>query len=121
MSFYMLISIKAFTQINGMFDILCSTGILLNIRWISWMHLSIFKHYDIMHRRFLAYWILNYGLIRLFSNDLQLIESSSQKPEKNHIFFLLFQISVAMMILFWSYNYVSSHDIREYTESTDFE
>lgn len=59
--------IKLFIHINGIFDIILGTGILLNIPVLRHIHLSIFKQSDPKHRRLLAYWILNYGIIRFFS------------------------------------------------------
>jgi hypothetical protein len=59
--------IKLFIHMNGIFDIVLGTGILFNMPALRCIHLSLFKQYDSKHRRLIAYWILNYGIIRLFS------------------------------------------------------
>ena len=52
--------------INGIYDIICFFSILFKIKFISRLHLGLFKNkQELIVERLLAYWILTYGLIRL--------------------------------------------------------
>ena len=68
--------IKQFVYINGIFDIVMAIGILSNIPILRSIHLSFLKNYDDRHRRLMAYWILNYGIIRLLSTNMTLVQLS---------------------------------------------
>ena len=70
--------IRLFVQMNGIFDIFLGTGILLDIPVLHSMHLSLYKQYDSKYRRLIAYWVLNYGIIRCFSfwSDYRLLQIS---------------------------------------------
>jgi hypothetical protein len=67
--------IKSIIFLNGIYDILCSYSILFTNNFLSNIHPSLFKEEENKNnpiiRRFLAYWILTYGLIRLFSGYYQ--------------------------------------------------
>jgi hypothetical protein len=56
--------------INGVYDIFCAYSILYDSKNIfSTLHAHVFKVKNIkddLHRRLLGYWILTYGLMRLF-------------------------------------------------------
>ena len=58
-------------KINGIYDILCALSILkiINIPYLENLHLSMIKDYDKsdIFKRFLAYWIFTYGIIRIGS------------------------------------------------------
>jgi hypothetical protein len=63
--------------INGIYDIICGISILFFNNIFSKLHTSLFKE-DIsdINKRFLAYWILTYGFIRLyvgFFNNYELL------------------------------------------------
>lgn len=68
--------IKQLIYINGIFDIICGVGILSDIPILRDIHLSFLKKYDDRHRRFMAFWILNYGIIRLLSTNMTLVQLS---------------------------------------------
>ncbi len=53
--------------INGIYDVICGLSLLVTDNYFSRFHLSIFieKPYELT-QRFLAYWIITYGFIRLF-------------------------------------------------------
>ena len=53
--------------INGFYDIICGISILFFNNFFSKLHTNLFnvKLSDI-NKRFLAYWILTYGFIRLY-------------------------------------------------------
>ncbi|MBT3409035.1 hypothetical protein HN415_10265 [Candidatus Woesearchaeota archaeon] len=60
---------------NGIYDILCALCILqiINIHHLDNLHLDMFhNHLHVFEKRFLAYWIMSYGFMRL-SNDHYLI------------------------------------------------
>lgn len=70
--------INIFVALNGLYDIICAFSILLCLTWrvpvflsMSVLHANMFKeeehktHPVIM--RFLAYWLLTYGTVRLVS------------------------------------------------------
>jgi len=55
--------------INGIYDILCALSILYFNNIFSYFHINIFKDEYKKNNsmiRFLAYWILTYGIIRTF-------------------------------------------------------
>jgi len=53
--------------INGIYDVICGLSLLITDNYFSRFHLSIFKQKpDEINKRFLAYWIITYGIIRLF-------------------------------------------------------
>ena len=53
--------------INGIYDIICGISLLITDKYFSRFHLSIFiKKPDEIMQRFLGYWIITYGCIRLF-------------------------------------------------------
>jgi len=53
--------------INGIYDVICGLSLLVTDKYFSRFHLSIFKEkLDEITKRFLAYWIITYGIIRLF-------------------------------------------------------
>lgn len=63
---------------NGIYDILCSIGILFDNSFLSQFHLNMFvtKNQTHLEKRLLAYWILTNGIIRLvssFSTNLLLV------------------------------------------------
>ena len=67
--------IKSIIFLNGIYDILCSLSILFTNNYFSNIHPNLFKDKENQEnpiiRRFMAYWILTYGSIRLFSGYYQ--------------------------------------------------
>jgi hypothetical protein len=67
--------IKLIIFLNGIYDILCSFSILFSNNYFSNIHPKLFKDKENQEnpiiRRFMAYWILTYGSIRLFSGYYQ--------------------------------------------------
>ena len=59
-------------QLNGLYDIACALAILkvIDIPLLSKIHMDMFIDCE---ERFIAYWILTYGMIRFFSNEPGLI------------------------------------------------
>jgi len=55
-------------QLNGLYDIACALAILkvIDIPILSKIHMNMFIDCE---ERFIAYWILTYGIIRFFSNE----------------------------------------------------
>jgi len=68
--------IRILVKINGIFDIISGFGLMFNIPYIGEIHISRLKKYDKLHKRLLAYWVINYGIIRLMSNNLNILEIS---------------------------------------------
>lgn len=66
-------------RLNGIYDIACGTAILYaKNTYLANLHPYMFLP-GVMNKialRFMAYWIILYGCIRLFSNDKQLIAAS---------------------------------------------
>jgi hypothetical protein len=57
--------------LNGIYDILCGFSILklIDISLLSKLHLNMFiNKFSDQEKRLLAYWIITYGLIRLFGS-----------------------------------------------------
>ena len=59
-------------QLNGLYDIGCALAILkvIDIPVLSKIHTNMFMTCE---ERFIAYWILTYGMIRFFSNERGMI------------------------------------------------
>lgn len=60
---------QRFVFVNGVYDLACAVGILC---WpgclAGQLHVGMFKGDPVdMHRRMLAYWIVTYGVMRLFA------------------------------------------------------
>ena len=68
--------LRLFITINGFFDIIGGASIILNIPYLRDTHLAKLKRYDNLQKRFFAYWVINYGAIRLMSTNPQLLEAS---------------------------------------------
>ena len=65
--------IKNIFIINGIYDVLCALCILdiINLPIISNLHLSMIKtNQDKSYKRFFAYWIFTYGIMRLSNDNL---------------------------------------------------
>jgi hypothetical protein len=70
--------------LNGIYDILCATSILqiINIPVIKDLHLSMLHPHEIndpLMRRFMAYWIFTYGILRVhggYNNNYELSANS---------------------------------------------
>lgn len=61
--------INKIVLLNGIYDILCGLSILkiIKISYLDTLHLSMIKiKTDEISKRFLGYWILTYGIMRLF-------------------------------------------------------
>jgi len=53
--------------INGIYDIICGISILFFNNIFSKLHTSLFiEDLSDINKRFLAYWILTYGIVRLY-------------------------------------------------------
>lgn len=72
--------IKNIILLNGIYDIICAISILWfsnPYNYFSILHPKIFKNKTDFEnpiiRRLLAYWILTYGIIRVFSPDINII------------------------------------------------
>jgi len=62
--------------INGIYDVICCLIILKTIPFevpiLSNLHLSVIKNYEEKNeifKRFYAYWIFTYGIMRIFGNN----------------------------------------------------
>jgi hypothetical protein len=65
-------------KLNGIYDILCTLCILniIEISYISNLHLSMIKkNKNDITKRFFAYWIFTYGIMRLSNNKLIIASS----------------------------------------------
>ena len=70
--------LKSFYFINGVYDIFCGMAILkiINIPYLQSLHLNMLQETNNeVYERFLAYWVLTYGIMRL-SNNYKLIAIS---------------------------------------------
>lgn len=64
---------------NGLYDILCALCILniINIPILNKLHLSMFINEPTdQEKRWIAYWIFTYGIIRLIANNKYLLSIS---------------------------------------------
>lgn len=62
--------------LNGIYDVICSLILLkiipFEIPILSNLHLSVIKNYeekDEIFKRFYAYWIFTYGVMRIYGNN----------------------------------------------------
>ena len=71
--------ITYFIFINGIYDILCAFSILIStsieIPLFNNIHLNMIKNksVELLTKKYLAYWILTYGVMRLYIYDLNII------------------------------------------------
>jgi hypothetical protein len=71
--------ITYFIFINGIYDILCAFSILISnsikIPLFNNIHLNMIKNksVELLTKKYLAYWILTYGIMRLYIYDLNII------------------------------------------------
>ena len=71
--------ITYFIFINGIYDILCAFSILISnlieIPLFNNIHLNMIKNksVELLTEKYLAYWILTYGVMRLYIYDLNIV------------------------------------------------
>ncbi len=71
--------LKQFAIINGLYDMLCALCLLkiINIPILNKLHLSMFiNEPEEQEKRWIAYWIFTYGIIRLLANNKYLLSIS---------------------------------------------
>ena len=71
--------LKQFAIVNGLYDMLCALCLLkiINISILNKLHLSMFINEPTdQEKRWIAYWIFTYGIIRLVANNNYLISIS---------------------------------------------
>ena len=64
--------LKQFAIVNGLYDMLCALCLLkiINISILNKLHLSMFINEPTdQEKRWIAYWIFTYGIIRLIANN----------------------------------------------------
>ena len=57
---------------NGLYDLVCALSLLGVVPWMRHLHLSMVFMTPLAERMF-AYWVLTYGVVRCFSDDMRLV------------------------------------------------
>lgn len=92
--------IKSLIFVNGIYDICCGLSILMTDKYLSRLHLHLFiMEPEKTTKRFLAYWIITYGFIRIF------VFNSNEN---------LVKISYLLEMIFFEYeSYISNNLIKK--------
>lgn len=105
--------IHGIVLLNGIYDIACSLSILgiLDSPFLSTIHLKLFNiHTDDLSKRYLAYWIFTYGMIRIthssnlvpYSYYIEAIFFANEILNGTvHLFSTLFVVVTSIFIGIW--------------------